>query len=388
MRQVLQFLSILFFFTATFLEGQTYSIQINADDQTSLDFVQISIKKNTQGISGQKEFFRMTINKPDPNEDVRLYGEISWQDVDKNAPEMMAKFLTAPFKSTYITNTQFGSIVQVDDDWSDGAVLDRNIAKGKLVGKYFLQFKLYSASSTLNRIPRLNGVTPLAVSDLASFEVKNPTQTISIIDPMTGDAKLVNENITIGWTQVDGVTGFGSGPNASYYRIKANKILPGETADDALGKSSLYVDKKLENRSGQENVSWQLIKNKDWSAGDNIVVIVSAVFADGTELRSAPVFFSVTGNSNAAGDTTHRGGQFNLQDHPLNVALISAFNNLPTSLLANIPASFIQSLTNGTLILNSITVDGVSYTAEQMQILMAQLIANPSLILSIALNRK
>lgn len=329
----------------------------------------------------------MSINKLDPNEQVRLYGEISWQDVDKNSPELMAKFLTAPFSATYLTNTQFGNSIQIDDDWSDGAVVDRNIAKGKLVGKYYLQFKLYPASAP-NRIPRLNIIPPLAVSDLSSFEVKNPTQTITIVEPMTGDVKLVDDNISIGWTQVDGITGFGNGQNASYYRIKANKVMSGETADDALGKSSLYVDKKLSNLSGQTNVSWQLVKNKDWAIGDNIVVVVSAVFADGTELRSAPVFFSVAGNTTSSGDTLHAGGQFNLQAHPLNLALINAINNLPPALAANIPAGFLQSLTNGTLVLSSITVDGVSYTPEQLQILMAQLMANPSLILSIALNRK
>ncbi len=387
MRQILQFFSILLFLAASVIQGQ-YSIQISTDpEHTTLDFAQISIKKNAQGISGQKEFFRMNIIKPVQSEQVKLYGEISWQDVDKNSPELMAKFLTAPFSAAYITNTQFGTIIQVDDDWSDGAVVDRNIAKGKLVGKYFLQFKLYPASAP-NRIPRLNAVAPLAVSDLASFEVKNPTQTISIIEPMTGDVKLVDDNISIGWTQVDGITGFGNGPNASYYRIKANKILPGETADDALGKSSLYVDNKLPNLSGQTNVSWQMIKNKDWAAGDNIVAVVSAVFADGTELRSAPVLFSVAGNAATGSDTTHTRAQFNLQDHPLNLALVNAINNLPASLVSNIPAAFLQSLTNGTLVLNSITVDGVSYTPEQMQVLMAQLMANPSLILSIALNRK
>ncbi len=387
MRQILRLFSILLFLAASVLHGQ-YSIQISTDpEHTTLDFAQISIKKNAQGISGQKEFFRMNISKPIPTEQVRLYGEISWQDVDKNSPELMAKFLTAPFTATYLTNTQFGNMIQVDDDWSDGAVVDRNIAKGKLVGKYFLQFKLYSALAP-NRISRLNLAIPLAISDLASFEVKNPTQTISIMEPMTGDVKLVDDNISIGWTQVDGITGFGNGANASYYRIKANRILTGETADDALGKSSLYVDKKLSNLSGQTNVSWQLIKNKDWSPGDNIVVVVSAVFADGTELKSAPVFFSVASNTTAGGDTSHTRSQFNLQEHPLNLALVNALNNLPASLLANIPAGFLQSLTNGTLVLNSITVDGVTFTPEQMQILMAQLIANPSLILSIALNRK
>jgi hypothetical protein len=390
MQHIPKFFLILLLFSSGLLFGQGYDLDITANDQTTLDFTQISIKKYSSGISGQREFFSASITKPDPNEEVRLYGEVSWQDVDKSSPEYMASFLTAPFSLNYITNQQLGNVIRIDDDKSNSSVVDRNISKGKLVGTYFLTFRLYKKNDP-NRIPALSGVIPLA-SESKSFEVKNPTQTISIIEPMLGDMRDISENISIAWTQIEGVLGYGHNGNYSspYYWVRANKLLPGETPDGALSRTSLYIDKKLENISGQTNTSWQMIKNKDWAAGDQIALMISAVFPGGLELKSAPVVFSVTDRSAHLADTTSggNGNNFVLQDHPFNVALIAAINALPANIFASIPPLFIQSLTNGRLIISSISMDGAVYTIEQLQSLMDHLNANPSLILSIVLNSK
>ena len=381
MQRIPMLLLIMLFFSGLMF-GQGYAIHVTADDQTTLDFTQISVKKNSSGVSGQKEFFSMDIEKPIANEEVRLYGELSWQDVDKSAPEFMASFLTAPFSMTHLTNQQFGNVIAIDDDKSDSKVVDRNISKGKLVGKYFLSFRLYRSIDP-NRIPRLDPIIPLATSS-ASFEVKNPTQTLTIIDPVSGDNKNVTENISIAWTQVDGIDGYNGTNNKSYYWIRANKILPGETADGALSKNSLYVDKKLETPSGQTSANWQIIKNKDWSVGDNIVVVVAAVFPNGLNLFSSPVTFTVTGSSSSSNGGQTGGG--NQQNSPYNIALLTALGSLPPGLAAFIPAQFLQGLSNGQLIINDISLDGTSYSLAQLQSLFQMLSANPSRIISLTLN--
>jgi hypothetical protein len=374
---------VLLILIAPTIFGQ-YTITIDAPDQTALDFSQIANLKNSLAIAGQREFFSLTINKPDTLA-VKLYGSLDWTDVDGTNFKKIAEFVTEPLTLTSLNNQMLGSLVKIKDSKSNSSGIDRNISKGKLVGEYTLTFCLYKATAGPN-LSGLKDADRLSNYFTSTFKISNPTQTLTITEPMTGEIKSVNDNIFISWTQVDGILGYNGSHNQAYYWIKANKILPGETPDDALGKSSLYVNKKLENISSQTNVSWQSVKNKDWSAGDNIVVVVSAIFPDGTELKGSPVFFTVS--NTATGDTTNTGTHFNLQDHPLNLALLNAINNLPASFLGNIPASFIQSLTNGTLILNSITVDGVTYTPEQLQVLMEHLIANPSLILSIVLNSK
>jgi len=369
-----------------FSQPPTYDIIPYVDNQTTLDFGQIANLKNASAISGQQEFFSVDIIKPD-TQSVRVYGSLDWTDVDGTSYSKMAEFITEPFNYTHVTNQQLGSMVKIADSRSNSSAIDRNIAKGKLVGEYTLTFCMYKSSAS-RTIGGLNSADRLTANVTRSFKITNPTQTITIVEPMTGDVKFVTDNISIGWTEVEGVTGYGyNGNNKSpYYRIKANKILAGETPDDALNKNNLYVDKKLDNKSGQTTVSWQLVKSKDWVAGDNIAVVVSAVFPGDLELKSAPITFTVKDNSTS--DTSHAGNQFVLQDHPINMAIIAALNNLPPNIMGNIPSSFVQNLTNGNLILSGITLDGVSYSPEQMQVLMNHLIANPSLILSIVLNRK
>jgi hypothetical protein len=383
MRQFIQRLSVFLILLAPTIFGQ-YTISIDAPDQTVLDFSQIANLKNSMAIAGQKEFFSLLINKPDTVA-VKLYGSLDWTDVDGANFKKIAEFITEPLTLTSLNNQMLGSLVKIKDSKSNSAGIDRNISKGKLVGEYTLTFCLYKATAGPN-LGGLKDADRLSGYFTKTFKISNPTQTITITEPMTGEVKSFNDNIFISWTQVDGIGGYNGSHNQAYYWLKANKILPGETPDDALGRSSLYVNKKLENSSSQTSVSWQSVKNKDWSAGDNIVVAVSAIFPDGTELKGIPVFFTVA--NNAAGDGTQTGTHFNLQDHPINVALLNAINSLPASFLSTIPASFIQSLTNGTLILNSITVDGISYSAEQLQALMEYLMASPSLILSIALSSK
>ena len=372
-------LLLLMLFCSGLMFGQ-YSLTASAMDQTTLDFTQIANLKNSSAISGQIQFFTAHITKPagKENEALRLYGKLGWVDVDGTSYENMAEFLTEPFTLNDINNQQFGTVIPIADTKSNSNAIDKNIAKGKLVGTYNLTFRLYHATDP-NRIGRLASVPSLADYP-TSFTIQNPTQTISIIDPVFGDSKNVTENVSISWTQVDGIPGK---KNDAYYWIRANKILAGETPDGALSKGNLYVDSKLTGNPST-STNWQTIKRKDWSIGDNVVVVVSAIFPDGLELKSAPVVFSVSGNAGGA-DTTHHnepGGQIS----PFNQALIGIFATLPLNISSLIPQSFLQSLTNGQLVINDITLDGVTFSLGQLQSLMQVLAANPSRIQSLTLN--
>lgn len=301
-----------------------------------------------------------------PNAEVQIYGEFSWKDVGSSNFESMAQFITKPFRPRSFTNNDLGnSDIKILKAQTQSDVIERNIRKGKPVGTYKLIMWLHAPKPgfpvTLNQ--GNNNVkhpvgTFLAVSNEVIMEIQNPSQTLTINEPMM-DAVCDAGNVTASWTSIQGV---------SSYKIKANyKRYLSQSLDDALRSGEPIIDNA--DVGLQTSVNLRTLLNREWIPGKQVVFQVTAIIngVGQSTIYSQPVSFTIRPQMSAA--------------------LQNVMNNLSTvmqSFASAIPPAILNQMVTGNLVVNEIRLgDGTILSEAQVQQIVTYLQSHPNDILNI-----
>jgi len=189
---------------------------------------------------------------------VKVYvkGAILWRKLNEASYKELADFTTKPFLSRDFSNDDISSIsgIQLEEKNINDGLLDENKDKGKPTGTYKIVLKVFDE----------NGVPQSSASEEIDFT--NPSQTITIIEPINGEIYDVG-GITISWTDVPGV---------SEYFIKANIR---DTHLQSLEEALQHGTPVVKNQSVGKNTSVNLraILDRELVGGEEVVVQVRGV---------------------------------------------------------------------------------------------------------------
>lgn len=319
------------------------------DPLPSISFANLVV---SNGLEATQPIFRVIMN---PGVKVKISGEMYWTDINTNTPVKLADFRTREFTSRTILSNQFGSgDIKIEDDYVNQTAIDQNLAKGKPIGTYSLT--LYVLDPLTNLPLSLPGITNPQQRSMTFY---NPSQTITITAPMQGSVEQPTD-VIVSWTQVTGA--------ASYYIKVNNRKSPGQSDEDILNSENPIINNRdLGNRT---TVNLRSIIEREWAAGDEIVVRVSAFVpgpSGGFSLQSNLLRFSLA-------------AQNNIQVQIQNSALTTILSALPPALVSQI-----NNLMQGQNIsINGFrNADGTMMTQAQVTAILQALQANPQNVMNV-----
>lgn len=306
-----------------------------------------------------------------PNAEVQIYGEFAWQDIGSSGPELMAKFLTEPFRPRNFTNTDLGRSIRALQDETVESVINRNLRKGKPVGSYYLTMWLHfskrpssglSLANGSNETPftGVNGNGTLLVRQSLNkpIEVVNPTQTLIITEPQP-ESIFDAGNVTASWSSVQGV---------SFYKVKAYyKRSPSQSLDDALRSGEPIINDVEVGL--QTSVNLRTLMTRDWTAGKTVVMqVVGVINGIGqNNIYSQPISFNIRPQMNAAMQT-----------------VLNSLSTLTQTFSNSLPPEILNMLVNGGMVINEIRLEDGSVLSEtQVQAIVTYLQAHPGDILNV-----
>lgn len=319
------------------------------DPLPSISFANLVV---SNGLEATQPVFRVIMN---PGVQVKISGEMYWTDINATSPVKLADFRTREFNSRIILSNQFGSgDIRIEDDYINQDAIDQNLAKGKPIGTYSLT--LWVLDPVTNQPLSLPGITNPQQRSMTFY---NPSQTITITQPMQGSVEQPTD-VIVSWTQVTGA--------ASYFIKVNNRKSPGQSDEDILNSENPIINNRdLGNRT---TVNLRSIIEREWAAGDEIVVRVSAFVpgpSGGFSLQSNLVRFTLA-------------AQNNIQVQIQNSALTTIMSYLPPNLIAQ----FNNLLQGQNIAISSFrNADGTLMTQAQVTAIMQALQANPQNVVGV-----
>ncbi|MCE1190356.1 MAG: hypothetical protein LWX56_14605 [Ignavibacteria bacterium] len=299
---------------------------------------------------------------------VQIYGKLSWVDIGSNTPELMVEFISRRFPARTFTNADLGTFIPIKNHKEINSVIQRNLAKGKPVGRYILELVLLDPISprdgddwNLGAAFSPDKVLATAVSN-EDLVMENPTQTFVITEPTLPIVDAGNVQAT--WTPVTGV---------SYYKIRAcYKRTPDQNMGDALRSGVPIINDK--NVGVMTSVNLRQYMDRDWEPGKFVVFQVTG-YIEGIgqqTIVTQPVNFLIR-------------PQVSAQQQPLVNSLTIAAQNFLNSL----PPQFVSNLINGNIAITEIRDEnGNVITQAQVAQIVAFLQAHPDAIKNIVLRAK
>lgn len=235
------------------------SIKINVmgdpNNMPPIDFGNFAFTNNLQG--AQRIFY---IELTPQNEDVIIEGKFYWKDFSSPNNQEIFAFKTNTFKSKNFYNSDIGlGDIQIDEVSTNSSTLDELIKKGKPTGE--LNIMLNANFINLNQ----------STSDNITLKFLNPSQTITILNPIANNSYDVN-NVIAQWTLVTG---------AIDYKIKANvRKNSTQSLEEALNLGSPIINNK--SVGNVSSINLRTILDREWNEGDEIVLQVIAVIPSTT----------------------------------------------------------------------------------------------------------
>lgn len=276
----IKFLCFLFFcFSIITSNIIAQSIRINVmgdpNNMPPIDFGNFAFTNNLQG--AQRIFY---IELTPQNEDVIIEGKFYWKDFSSPNNQEIFTFKTNAFKSKNFYNSDIGlGDIQIDEVSTNSSAHDELIKKGKPTGE--LNIMLNASFINLNRTS----------SDNITLKFLNPSQTITILNPITGNSYDVN-NVVAQWTLVTG---------AIDYKIKANVRKNSiQSFEEALNLGTPIINNK--SVGNVTSINLRTILDREWNEGDEIVLQVIAIIpgtSGNTELFSPIVNFYLNKSNNS-----------------------------------------------------------------------------------------
>lgn len=322
------------------------------DPLPSISFANLVV---SNGLSATQPIFRVIMS---PGTMVKISGEMYWTDINSTTPVKLADFRTREFSSRTILSNQFGSgDIRIEDDYINQDAIDQNLNKGRPIGTYSLT--LWVLDPVTNAPLSLPGITNPQQRSLTFY---NPSQTITITAPMQGSVEQPTD-VIVSWTQVTGA--------ASYIIKVNNRKVAGQTDEEILNSENPIVNNRdVGNRT---TVNLRSIMQREWAAGDEIVVRVSAFVpgpSGGFNLESNLVRFSLAPANN-------------LQVQQQNSALTQIISFLPP----NIVAQFNNLLQGQNISISGFrNADGTIMTQAEVTAILQYLQANPQNVLNMQIN--
>jgi len=319
------------------------------DPLPSISFANLVV---SNGLSATQPVFKVIMSN---GTQVRLEGTMYWRDINSNNFVELAYFLTKPFTSRSILSNQLGSgDLKVESDRINQTAIDDNLAKGRPIGTYAIELRVLAPDNS--SIP---GFTNIIRRELTFY---NPSQTITITSPAPGSTEQTAD-VIVKWTSVIG---------AQHYIVKVNnRKTPSQNLEAILTSENPIVNNR--NVGNVTSVSLRSILEREWTAGDEIVVRVSAYVpapSGGFNLESQIVNFNLA-------------TQNNVQTQQQNNALTTLMTYLPPGMLTQ----FNNLLSSQTLSITGFqNGDGTFMTQAQVTQLLQALQANPSRIVSLIIN--
>ncbi|HOJ17487.1 MAG: hypothetical protein GX452_03920 [Ignavibacteriales bacterium] len=318
------------------------------DNITTIDFGNLAFINGLA--STQQIFYVEMIPAGVP---VRLQGKIEWQrTIDARNREMFVNFRTNQFTSQNFYNTDLGSTdIQMDYYNVTQSIINDLMALGRPSGIFWFTLEIIGPNST-------NVIAGPVVEKIVFL---NPSQSLMVLTPLEGGSENV-DNVLVQWTPVNGVT---------EYKVKAN-IRKGQeqSPEEALNQGNPVLD----NYSAGVQTSVLLnsaVLNRQWNAGDEIVLQVSAYVAGpggGQTLYSNIVTFNISGEETATLNTVQNN-------------FVVLLNSLESDALA---ADLAKKILSGELQLTGqILLDGQPITMEQLMELLRKLLADNGTIIGI-----
>lgn len=365
MRNTFRVLTVLFLVLSagfTYSQGQyRLTIQVN-DEIPVMNFTELIPNGNVRG-AVMPELFRLTLTAPD-NQDVALGAQFFWKDIGSSDFEVMAEYKSVSFKvagTETFTNRDLDKNKLRSRPGSEGFkiyndVVNRNLTKGKPTGTYKIVFTLYKA----------NGPTILnpEASDQASMTFSNPTQTLTITLPRSGDA-IDEGNFRIDWTAI--------ASTKKYIVRGVLRATVNQSPEDALISGQEVYYKMFDGNKTSAN-STELDKRREIPANNFGVVfqVIALVPGTGQDVRitSTPVDVTVNTPNNS----------------PINNPVVNFIQTLQSNpqLLAALSGAFSQALSSGNLrISGMVDENGSPVSASSLQQLLVYLQQNPTAISNI-----
>lgn len=311
-------------------------------------------------LAGAPQIFLVEIEPK--NIPLRMLGEIDWIDFD-GTKYRFSDFATYQFESQDFFNSKLGNGIDLSSFNIPQDVANKILKKGKPSGIFKFTFYLTSATGNpydkSNRLKFTNGKEAVAYAEV---EFLNPTQSLTIISPTTGNYEDPG-NVVAQWTALTGV---------KEYIIRANNRLnSNQSLEEALKQGNPLINDHTVGLTTTVNL--RTILDREWQGGQEIVLQVSAVIegpGGGEKLSSNIVSFFLT-NPNAATLSF------------LTNNMINMMNNMPG---LNISEGFKQKLLNGEIqIEDQIMVDGKPISFLELTNLLNELGSDPDRIISIQL---
>ncbi|GAB6282368.1 MAG: hypothetical protein STSR0008_11130 [Ignavibacterium sp.] len=344
----INFLCFLFFcFSIITSNIIAQSIKINVmgdpNNMPPIDFGNFAFTNNLQG--AQRIFY---IELTPQNEDVIIEGKFYSKDFYSQNNQEIFSFKTNTFKSKNFYNSDIGlGDLQINEVTTNSSALDELIKKGKPSGE--LNIMLNANFINLNQ----------SVSDNITLKFLNPSQTITILNPIADNSYDVN-NVIAQWTLVTG---------AVDYKIKANvrKNLT-QSFEEALNLGTPIINNK--SVGNVSSINLRTILDREWNEGDEIVLQVAAVIPNtfgNTELFSPIVNFYLNKSNNS---------EQNFSNNLLSQFL--TFNNFGLS------NDLISKILNGEIQIIDIEDEiGNKITFQQLQQLLNYLSSHPQDVINV-----
>ncbi len=276
----INFIYILFFYVSFIISNTlAQSIKINVlgdpNNMPPIDFGNFAFTNNLQGT--QRILY---VELSPQNEDVVLEGNFFWKDFSSQNSQEIFSFKTNTFKAKDFYNSDIGiGDILIDEVSTNSSALDELIEKGKPTGE--LSITINANYINLNQ----------TVSDNITLKFFNPSQTITILSPITANTYDPN-NVVAQWTLVTG---------AIDYQIKANvRKNPNQSLEEALNFGNLIINNK--SVGNVTSVNLRTILDREWNEGDEIVIQVLAIIpstSGSTELYSPIINFYLNKTNNA-----------------------------------------------------------------------------------------
>ncbi len=302
------------------LKAQSGTIILDVLTVDVMELASFAIEKN---IPNQRRIMQVTII-PEGTE-VIVEGSVSWLKNNHSSPQDILNFRTRPFKARTFSNLDIGNS-EIDFEYKnyDTDLIKDNFDRNKPSGTYIISVRLFN-----------NTGIELIDDDMKKIEFLNPTAP-QINLPAENSLQDIGA-VMISWTESVGVKN---------YRIAANYINEGQSAEEALNSGNLLVNNF--DVGPITSVNMRDILNRELLPDKKVVLVVKAVvtvIGGEDELQSEPIIFLTSSQTSTS----------NNQNIQVDLNILQ----LAELLSGKVSQNFINQLKNG-----EVTIDQIQITDE------------------------
>lgn len=344
----LLFFPILFFINISIVAQNSIQLLI-IGDISSIDLGAIYM---SNGLNGQPRFFQLLMNTQPNGKKVFLEGKIDWKENINSEFKELASFKTNIFTSRNLFSDELGNNeIKFEKLEGDKELFKKMAEIGKPSGFLSISISMFSENGEF------------LDDDYQEIIFSNPSSTLTIISP-ANESEVDLGNVICSWTYINGVVS---------YKISANNLSnENQSLDDALNSGNLIIDDFDVGNVTSINLS-QINKNREWIAGQKIVVVVKAVYNESgslQEIKSEPVVFTLKG--------------IPVQPDINLLSLVESSSSL-------FPSTLVEKIRNGLIQLDQIEIkdsEGNVISFEELKKIISYLELNKNLIINISFQEK